>query len=314
MAKAAHQSRSSRAAHEPPELTGNEDVAVELRAVFRYDLQTAIGKLQTGGDSIDIHGARKQLKHARAILRLLREALGELPYHRANSALRDVARPLSEARDAEVLVAALDALMKRYDSATASLHLSRFCRLLVRERGQRRAAITRPAALSVVRDELNRVRRSTDRWRLAGKDWQAIAPALVHTYRGGRKALRTAHRDPSAANLHEWRKQAKYLWHQLQILEPLSPRDSGETADDLHRLSDYLGDEHDLVVLKEKATAGNREIDESTCAALTALIQRRREKLQAKAFALGRGLYASKAKRFEKCFTQRQEAWLAHRH
>src|SRR5262245_45497590 len=41
-----------------------------------------------------VHGARKQLKKARADLRLLRQALAPQTYHYENTALRDVARPL----------------------------------------------------------------------------------------------------------------------------------------------------------------------------------------------------------------------------
>ena len=60
-----------------------------------------------------IHDARKRIKRARAALRLLRDALGESVYQRENAALRDAARPLSEVRDAKILIDALDELARR---------------------------------------------------------------------------------------------------------------------------------------------------------------------------------------------------------
>ena len=49
-----------------------------------------------------MHETRKALKRLRALVRLLREELGEQAFERENAALRDVARRLAGARDAEV--------------------------------------------------------------------------------------------------------------------------------------------------------------------------------------------------------------------
>lgn len=76
-----------------------------------------------------------------------------------------------------------------------------------------------------------------------------IGTGLERTYRKGRDAFAAAKRDRTTENLHEWRKQAKYFWHQLQLLEPLWPGLIGKVADQAHRLTDYLGEDHDLAVL-----------------------------------------------------------------
>src|SRR6201999_1445400 len=49
-----------------------------------------------------IHGARKDLKKLRAVLRLVREELGEKAYRTQNRRFRDAGRLLSDTRDAEV--------------------------------------------------------------------------------------------------------------------------------------------------------------------------------------------------------------------
>ena len=63
-----------------------------MRRRIKSALQTLVPKKS---DDDSIHEARKELKKARATLRLLRDALGKKAYKRENTALRDAARPLS---------------------------------------------------------------------------------------------------------------------------------------------------------------------------------------------------------------------------
>ena len=125
-------------------------------------------------------------------------------------------------------------------------------------------------------------------WPPEAEGWDCIAAGLRATYQRARRALRHARADRATEDLHEWRKQTKYLWHQLQILTPLAAGSVGELADEFHHLADYLGDEHDLAVLRERVAAP----------ALKTLIDRRREELQDKALTLGERLYSDKSKAF----------------
>ena len=49
--------------------------------------------------------------------------------------------------------------------------------------------------------------------------WPAVCRGLKQVYRQGYRAFDAARSEPSTEYLHEWRKQAKYLWHQVQLLE-----------------------------------------------------------------------------------------------
>ena len=60
-----------------------------------------------------MHQVRKDLKRARAALRLLREAVGEAAYARENTELRDAARPLAGVRDATVALGILRELLEK---------------------------------------------------------------------------------------------------------------------------------------------------------------------------------------------------------
>src|ERR1700680_2607244 len=86
---------------------------------------------------VDVHLARKEIKKSRAALRLLRAALTEATYRREDAALRSAARALNAARDARVLVRALDSLCRRrvaLGKTRAAATLSRMLR-----RGQAQA-------------------------------------------------------------------------------------------------------------------------------------------------------------------------------
>jgi CHAD domain-containing protein len=277
--------------HDEPGLTG-----------VRRMLQ---GWIAEAGDSlrkkrvtdVNIHDARKQLKKARAALRLLRDAIGEIAYRRENTALRDAARPLGVARDSKVLLVALDDLVERYAPATRSLQLDKFRRVLRKEQTAARQAIT-ATLVNKQRRALREVSSRVERGRLQGGEWQVIGGGLERIYRGGKKALRAAARSRASEDLHDWRKRVKYLWHQLQILEPAWPDLLGELAAQAHKLADHLGDDHDLAVLRQKITSNLDAFEAQDRDALIALLDRRRKQLQDKAFKLGARVFEEKPRRF----------------
>jgi CHAD domain-containing protein len=233
----------------------------------------------------NIHDARKQLKRARAALRLLRGSIGEIAYRRENAALRDAARPLGVARDSRVLVTALDALVAGHKSRPTQLR-----RILRQEQAQCRRALTR-AVLARQRTTLRAVIERSERWRLQGDAGAVLGDGLTRTYRRGRKKLASVKASRDTEQLHDWRKQVKYLWHQLQILQPLRPGKIGKLATQSHKLADALGDDHDLAVLRHKieSHAQASELDE-----LLRRLDRRRVQLQDRALVLGARLFADK--------------------
>ncbi len=80
---------------------------------------------------------------------------------------------------------------------------------------------------------------------------------------------------------------------------PLAPERIGKIAERAHRLSNRLGDDHDLSVLRQKAIAHKRafrargELD-----ALTDGIRHRQSRLRKKAFKIGAKVYDAKPARF----------------
>jgi CHAD domain-containing protein len=294
---------------------GRNPAAQEARRILRSQIGAALEHLQGPHVTDDqIHAARKCIKRARATLRLLRETLPKKTYRLENSALRDSARPLSAARDAKVLVDALDQLMK-VDAASMNGQTEHFRRALVRERNTtRRRARSGAEGLGTSRDGLQATQARAGRWSLNGQDWSVLGEGLQRVYSRGRKLLETVQRDPTAESLHEWRKLAKYLWNQVQLLEPLGSGRINELADQLHKLSDYLGDDHDLAVLRERAAAHERTFDRpEQHAALITAIEHMRSGLQQKALVLGARIYHDKPSDFAAQFARDWRDWLSTR-
>ncbi len=143
-------------------------------------------------------------------------------------------------------------------------------------------------------------------WPLRADSWELVRPGLSAGYRRGRRALKQTLEEPSAANVHEWRKRAKDLWYQLRILRDAWPELLGETADQAHELADLLGDHHDLAVLAEDLAGREEPLERE---AFEASIQRRQGELLASALGLGRRLYAEKPKAFSRRIEAYWSAW-----
>jgi CHAD domain-containing protein len=125
--------------------------------------------------------------------------------------------------------------------------------------------------------------------------WSVLGAGLKRTYANGREAFARARGAPTNEHLHEWRKQTKYFWHQLQVFEPVEPGRLGKLAHATHELADLLGDDHDLAVLRERAAQACEAFPSAVSQqALLALIERCRINLQRKAVQLGRRLYEEK--------------------
>jgi hypothetical protein len=145
---------------------------------------------------------------------------------------------------------------------------------------------------------LGRAHRRAGSLKLTSMDDACIFEALRRTYRRARRGFKDARKKPTTVLLHEWRKEVKYLWHQLQCLAPLAPLALNRPTDQLQRLSGRLGDDHDLAVLSASVRPNGSSVTRRDARALQRLISRRRAELQKKGFALGERLLARKPRAF----------------
>jgi CHAD domain-containing protein len=294
------------------ELLEGEPVGQGITRVILARVDDAIAQLRGEAGSepaVGVHEARKDIKKIRSALRMVRDELGDDVWRRENEHYRDVARTLSAFRDAEILVEALDSLGERFGAPARE----RFARLRAELEREVRAAhddgsIER--AMTTAAGELSAGRPRTAQLDLDGDGWELIGPGLHRSYRRGRRRLRAVEEEASVANLHELRKRVKDLWYQLRLIRSAEPHTIGALADHAHDLSDHLGDDHDLALLREEA--GRRRdafAEPGERRNLAELIDRRRGELQFAAISLATRIYAQKPKKFTRRLSARWTDW-----
>ncbi len=258
-----------------------------------------------------VHDARKRLKRVRALVRLARGGLGRKCARRQDARLRDAGRPLSEMRDADVLVDTLDDLIARLgdQGRPEAITLAREA-LSRRKRELGRRLLDEQGVLAKVAHALGEVRRDVRHWDVAGDDWEALEAGLKRISRRGRRAFHEASSSPTDENLHEWRKRVKDLWYVMDILRPIRPGYTGRRGDQAHALADLLGDDHDLAVLREVlSTSGDGAAVSAWADVLPPLIERRRVELRRDAFALGPSLHGERPRAFVERLAAYWRAW-----
>jgi CHAD domain-containing protein len=294
-------------------LSDGESPARGLRRCAREELDNAIEQLTEGVSSdpiTGVHEARKSLKKERALLRLVRGEIGDGTYRAENGALRDAARRLSGLRDAQVGLLTLDRLAEPAAGQVPLETMERLRAALAGD-GDGRAPDGLPALAAAVAVELTDVRARVKSWRLERDDWALVSGGLRRAYERGVAALGDVEADPTVEHLHEWRKRVKDLWYHTRLLQPVWPEIMDGQAEQAHVLSELLGDDHDLAVLRERlvsdpALAGGvpGELDP-----LIGVIDRRRAELLEQARVLGRRLYAERPKAFERRMKALWRAW-----
>lgn len=269
--------------------------ADEVRRIAREQIDRALGEIDDASleRGPTVHSVRKRCKKLRGLLRLVRKPLGKA-YKRENACFRDASKSLADLRDAEVMVETHDALMERFGDevrrssfAPVKGKLTRRLNELV---GEEQDVDERLAAF---RAEMVAARERVADWPLDPAGFKPLAKGLRKTYRRGRKAMRRALRRERGKDFHQWRKRVKYHWYHLRLLEDCWPAVVGAREEALDRLSDLLGDEHDLSVFRHRVTGGSIEIaDESRREALLALVDRRQSELRDQAKRVGRRVFS----------------------
>jgi CHAD domain-containing protein len=277
-----------------------ETVEEAFRRCAREQLDRATEELTEGVKTdpvVAVHDARKSLKKERSLLRLCRGSLTPAERREQNAALRVAASGLSGARDADAMIDALGELGERYAGQLPKRSWGAVRKHLEAGRGAARQQLTDSGAIAGVAQQLASVRQHSDEWVLRRGGWSALEPGLLRTYQRGGEAFKRVQRGPTVESIHDWRKRAKDLWYQLRLLGPISPRTINGHAQDAHALSDLLGDDHDLAVLRDSLIANGEQLPVDVGAVL-ALIDHRREQLQREAVFLGARLYAEKPRAF----------------
>src|SRR6185503_5687342 len=125
----------------------------------------------------------------------------------------------------------------------------------------------------------------------------SVVDSLARLYRRGRRRMDVASQSGEDVDFHAWRKSTKDLWYAVRLFEPAWPAPLGALAEELHTLSQLLGDDHDLVILRDGLAAAGGDEPALTPRVETA-IRRRQRALRTEALTAGNRLWAEKPRDF----------------
>ena len=285
-------------------LKADEPVADGIKRVILEEIEKAEAMLRQEGEERDagIHDARKAFKKIRAVLRLVRRDLGST-YRHENAWFRDSARGLSDLRDAQAVLESFDKLQKAFPDEMKAKGFGEIRLALARRRtriGDNDGDLVRNAER--VRETLQDVHQRVAAWDLKRTGFAAVGPGLRATYGRGRRARVEAFRSPSDQAFHDWRKRVKYHWYHMRLLQDSWPPMMKTYRGLLKELAEILGDDHDLVVVKQVIAEPDFDLHDKTIVSDCArLIDQRQGQLRAAARRLGDRVYAEKPK----CFSTR---------
>jgi CHAD domain-containing protein len=272
-----------------------EPVAKAVRRLARELIQQALRSLDRIEELESIHDVRKDIKKMRAILRLVRDNSPSRTYRKFTRALRKAAAPLAGARDAHVKLQAFESLVAHFKKQISIERFKRFraeleknCREATRLFSEKGSANNARAIFLTLSGRLADL--AVER-----KEWGAVCPGVQTSYRLGRRDYKAVLKDPSTENFHNWRKRVKDLWYQVRLLRPIWPEQMCALSEELKTLGEYLGDDHDLSLLKEEVAAmARRNGTIGDIEALVAVIDLRQRELRSAALDLGARVYSEK--------------------
>ncbi|HTE14644.1 MAG TPA: CHAD domain-containing protein [Burkholderiales bacterium] len=269
----------------------------------RIQLAQAALRDMTSIDDQAVHSARKDLKCARAGLRLLRGTIAERRYTAENIRLRDAAHLLSQVRDAKVLLDTAGNLLQREKNTSGRVVLKSLVTLLKTERESLhdnvlgRAGTFNASLLMLTKSE-----RAIARWFVARQpsDPQKILNAAIgRLYRKSREAAEQAFDRSTDDALHEARKQSKYLALALEVLTAAGTHRATTAIQRSKAIAEFLGADRDLALVYSRlqtllkgGVVARQKLLES--------ISERRTKLQRKVFREAKALYKPKPQTFLK--------------
>lgn len=290
----------------------SEAVGDAVRRIAHEQIGKAIEEIED--EKLDrhetVHQVRKRCKKLRALLRLVRDPLGDV-YQQENQTLRDAARKLSDTRDAAALLETWEGLAERYRPTVPQLASCEIGHVLAQKRDEAAGEAEEiDRKIGVFEGTLRQVQGRVDQWGVEIDAFDALAGGLSRTYRRGRKALDGAYDAPSVEAFHEWRKRVKYHRYHVRLLRRVWPKMMKAHRRSLHDLSDYLGEHHDLDHLESVLRAEpERYGDASQLHVVLGIIARRRVELETRARPLGERLYTEKPKTIARRLGEYWSTW-----
>lgn len=281
-------------------------VGEQVRQIAGEQVGRALEEVSAGGEFGDtVHRLRRRCKKLRGLLRLVEPRFDD--FKTENAAFREAADSLAGTRDAAVLLQTFDALARFDGASDAARQIGQGLADAIRtELGAGGAVIGKAEQRTLLgrfSDLMAPVAQRIPNWSIDGTEFGCLAPGLQRTYRRLREGMDGAMAEQTADAFHEWRKDTKYHWHHVSLLESTAPELLQGHANLLDQLGELLGDHHNLAVL-DASLAGMKDTMGSGVDVVRGVAAERQSMLAARAFGIGRQLAAEKPRALRVRFEQ----------
>lgn len=209
------------------------------------NLQAHLGRPVRGSGYV--HRIRVDIKRLRAWIRLIRDEEDAVGLRGVDRDLRDIMKKLSTRRDRQALMESLKWLEKKADKDTRQSVLGAIRSHIGTGTGRSTVdwANIKTALLHVL-DTLKQHTQKIDSMHM-------VRDGLQRTYKRAAKSGDKAFSGKiNPEDVHAFRKWAKYLFYQLEVIQAAYPELYSETLENLEDLGNRLGRYHDLILVKER--------------------------------------------------------------
>lgn len=287
------------------QLRRNQSLGANLRRICRRQVERALEIVRGEKEANDtpVHQTRKYLKKARAVLQMVTDEIGRACFKDQDHRFRDVARLISDVRDAEVRLQTVRQLQE-ITRRTSQQTFRQTEELLLAELEHFVAAFADWQKRAAPR--LEKLRDEIEAWPVENLDCKQIRCAVQRAYKSGRDALDCAKSKPTPENFHEFRSQTKRLLYQLRILRPINPLVIRALIDDLDSVAEVFGRSHDLYFLGERLRRDDGQTAGQETGDLVAVIEASEVELQDRGVDLAERFFEERPR----VFGHRLGSWL----
>ncbi|KPL67221.1 hypothetical protein SZ64_03385 [Erythrobacter sp. SG61-1L] len=283
-----------------------------LRRIAGEQIREALDAVEDGHPAKAVHEVRRRTKTLRGLIRLMRTGFDE--FADADGAIRAIAHPLSDVRDAKVMLDTLEVLADQAAGKAARHMLKRIHSHLASEREAEREAERVDDLLRKSRDRLRALASRAEFWSVDGEGWRVVGEGAAITYghmlKDGARALSRGR----PKDFHELRKHVRYHWCHARLLGGLWPEAMEARAMVADDLAHTLGHHHDLAVLTARLVRDGIHFGTGEeLAPVFALAERESAALESRARLLCGRLLAESGEAFTERWHALWKAWEATR-
>ncbi len=264
------------------QLRRNQTLGANLRRICQKQVEGALEIVRGEREANDtpVHETRKHLKKARAALQMVSDEIGRPRFKKQDHCFRDIARLISDVRDAEVRLQTVRQLQE-ITRRTSQQTFHKTEELLLAELEHFMAAFAdwqKQAA-----PQLEKLQAEVEAWPVENLDCKNIRCAAQRAYKTARHALACAKTKPTPENFHE---------------------------DDLDSVGEVFGRSHDLYFLGERLRRVDSQPPARETRELVAVIEATEVELQNRGVDLAERFFEERPRDFGHRLGSWLQQWL----